>query len=560
MTRRRALDWVLIVVLTSVWAVLFTRGIGEGLRTGRGQVGVTVSSAPDAHSYPLVFRADRSTQLEPGDQLEVVEGEDLLGSSAVRFYDRATRAARERGVAGVRARRGGTPFDVNLSLTPVPWWWAQMLSSGLAFGVGLLLLVRAPEWHLSRRYFVVFFCFGALGATLDFKTGGFRTTWFEGNLGTVVWILSAGLFFWNAQEFTRAARPVPRLHRALVIAGTFVLAAGYLARGYRPLTWAAEPSFNIAVTLFLTGLAVLGFARAYLRSGALERRQIRWALVGFGVTTAASAFVFIARNLGWSTASHMAGAVNALGTPSGILISVIGYRWLDVDRVISAATSYTLLGLAILGSSFAVLPGLSQAAAPVVGVDRATLQWLFTMGLVLAAIPVHSFLWPRIDRRMFAERNRRMLGFARLLDEIGSYDSAEELVRLAGERLDALLEPESIAVYARSDGHFHAVLTHGRAQADAALDADSPLVRALERRGRPLWADASELDAFDRATLETLGVELIVPIRGREEVVAFACLGRKRSGDIQAPRTTSRGLLPGVQLQRLVERRPCCAP
>jgi hypothetical protein len=169
------------------------------------------------------------------------------------------------------------------------------------------------------------------------------------------------------------------------------------------------------------------------------------------------------------------------------------------------------------------------------GIEPAGLQWLLTMALVLAAVPAHWFLWPRIDRQMFAERHQRMLGFARLLDEIGSYDSAEELVRMASTRVDALLEPESISVYARTDGHFTSVLTRGHAKPDAAYEPDSPLVRALEQRGKALWADASELNPFDRAALETLGVELIVPIRGRKGLMAFVCMGRKRSGDIYTP-------------------------
>jgi hypothetical protein len=231
----------------------------------------------------------------------------------------------------------------------------------------------------------------------------------------------------------------------------------------------------------------------------------------------------------------MVGMFCDLGIPVGILISVIGYRWLDVDRLISAATSYTILGLVVVGSAFAVLPGLSQSVAPVLGIGPAALQWLLTMALILAAIPAHSLLWPSIDRRMFAERHQRMLGFARLLDEIGSYASVEELLRLTGERVDALLQPESIAVYARTDGNFTSVLARGRAKADTSFEAGSVLVRALEQRGRPLWANASELDAFDRAALETLGVELIVPIRGHAGTAAFACLGRKRSGDIYTP-------------------------
>jgi hypothetical protein len=50
--------------------------------------------------------------------------------------------------------------------------------------------------------------------------------------------------------------------------------------------------------------------------------------------------------------------------PIGILVSVIGHRWLDVDRLISAAVSFTIVGLAVLGGAAAVFPRLAQAAAP----------------------------------------------------------------------------------------------------------------------------------------------------------------------------------------------------
>jgi hypothetical protein len=182
-----------------------------------------------------------------------------------------------------------------------------------------------------------------------------------------------------------------------------------------------------------------------------------------------------------------------------------------------------------------VLPGISPLIAPVLAVAPSTVQWLLTMGLLLAAIPVHGYLWPRIDRRMFAERHRRMLRFAGLLDEIGSYASAEDLLRLTGERLEALLEPESIVIYARTHGRCAPVLARGRAKPDTSFEIDSLLVRLLGQRSKPLWADALEIDPFDRAALETLGVELVVPIRGREGVVAFACFGPKRSGDIYTP-------------------------
>jgi hypothetical protein len=135
---------------------------------------------------------------------------------------------------------------------------------------------------------------------------------------------------------------------------------------------------------------------------------------------------------------------------------------------------------------------------------------------------------------MFPERHQRMAGFELLMGEIGGYASVQELVRLAAARVDALLEPESIVLYARDGASFAPLFVRGRA-APPALALDSPLLSALARHGRPLFADARELDAFDRATLETLGVALVVPTRGREGIVAFSCLGPKRSGDIYTP-------------------------
>jgi hypothetical protein len=132
-----------------------------------------------------------------------------------------------------------------------------------------------------------------------------------------------------------------------------------------------------------------------------------------------------------------------------------------------------------------------------------------------------------------------MSGFELLVDEIGGYASPPELVRLAAGRIDTLLEPVSIAAYVRDEASFVLAFVRGRV-APAGFEVDSPLVSALARHGRPLTPDARELDAFDRAALETLGVALIVPTRGQHGVLAFTCLGPKRSGDIYTPEEIAR--------------------
>jgi hypothetical protein len=337
MTRRRALDWVLIVTLTGMLAALLARAIAQG---GLHQLRVAVSPAPDAGAYPSVLKADPWPQLAPGDQLEAVEGEDLRGSSALRFYDRVTRFARERGFASVRASRHGTPFDARLELTPVPLWWVEALCAALQYLVAVLILVRAPDWHLGRRYVVMFACGTALSASFDWKMSGFRGTWLEVSLAELVMTFTTGLLIFNSQEFTRSARPVPRLHRALGVVAASLVGANYLVQDHVPHTWAVFRAGAIAGTQFALALCIVGFARAYFRSDLLERRQIRWVLLGFYVNWLGIGFTNVSNlTYGWTLSGRLVGTLSDLGVPAGILVSVIGYRWLDVDRVISAAAS-----------------------------------------------------------------------------------------------------------------------------------------------------------------------------------------------------------------------------
>jgi hypothetical protein len=79
------------------------------------------------------------------------------------------------------------------------------------------------------------------------------------------------------------------------------------------------------------------------------------------------------------------------------------------------------------------------------------------------------------------------------------------------------------------------VFVEGRA-VPPAFDADSPLIDTLRRR-RPALSlssvgrrpDEAPLGPFDRAALETLGAEAVVPVRRDDALAAFLCLGPKRS-------------------------------
>src|SRR5262249_38244059 len=149
-------------------------------------------------------------------------------------------------------------------------------------------------------------------------------------------------------------------------------------------------------------------------------------------------------------------ATSALAAPLGIVISVVGYRWLDIDRVIGATASYTVLGVVGLGAALALVPRLAGAAGPALGIDPGVAQWLLTLGPPPAAAPAQLALRPRLERKLFAERHRRASGLATLVDLVGSCTGAEEMWKLTSEHVESLLEPESLTVYTRDGLSFTA--------------------------------------------------------------------------------------------------------
>ena len=361
--------------------------------------------------------------------------------------------------------------------------------------------------------------------------------------------------FW---QLTPSARPLPVWARAqpwvfAIAALALILATGWLPRPAGP--FASSALWVTAAVIYLSML--VGLTRAYRRSDPLERRQIRWILFGLYVSVLPS-LVLAVLNIGHPLLSpDLTAALKglaAMALPLGFLVAVLGYRFLDIDRLISATTSYTILGVILLGVALQVIPGVAKAAGPTLGVSAATGQWVLSIGFAAFVVQGHRWLRPWLDRRLFAERVAVEQGLAKLVADLGGCRSSQELTRLSGERLDALLRPDSLAVYAREGTAFTPVYARGRA-VPPAFAADSALVKTLESRSEPLVAAVVELDPFDRAALATLGAEVVIPTRRGGALVAFTCLGLKRTGDIYTPAElallTAVASASGEVLQRL---------
>jgi class 3 adenylate cyclase len=527
MRRARTLDWLLLVTLLSAHVTV----VAVGLRNYRPHAGwwfsYSLTGAQGADGLPLVDRLNKpDCPLRVGDRLIEAGGVELRGLSRAEAY-RATTPLLIGGLPyRVIAERGGERLELSVHPAPQPAWRGRFFGMAPLIGVAVFLLLRAPHWHLSRRF---------LAATIALAT------YAAADLGHLPWLIAVSvpafttLLLWAALDGTEAARPLRPWQRALPwVFGSFHGLCTYL---YFLSTvpaglWPYRGVWGMTGVNMLASL--LALARAYRRSGAFERRQLRWVFLGFYLALLPYALFSLGLSLGtpvdFMVWEPLAGtALQAI--PIGILISVIGYRWLDVDRVISATAALTLLGVALVGGLALLVPRIATAASGAVGVDPQTGQVALSMALAALAVPGYRLLRPQLDRRLFASQHAVGERFADLRAELSRCNGVEELVRRAAEGIDALLHPESLATYGRAGDAFAPLYVRGRA-APLAFEGTSTLVQVLEAKAAPLFAGAKEIAPFERAALETLGAEVVVPVLRDGRLVAFTCLAGKRSGDI----------------------------
>ncbi len=541
---QQLLDRLLLAVFLPFWGLCFVLSVQTAYQE-RGYPPVAVSLPPDPDAYPVVTglhaRADRErSELRVGDRLLRLGGADLRGVGPVGL---ATRAAQERGPRrrlGVRYERAGVVRDSEVELESYALYWPRFPASVVFVVTALALTLRARPSAMVRATVHTYLSV-ALLLVCTFAGAAWETHLSIGvhilslSLAAALSARSVLLFPHNVLPSAAWARAVPW---AFAILGPFDASRFYDAPFSRSVGLVGTPAVGLLEGVVL--LAVM--TRTYRRSDAIARRQLRWVLYGAYCAFAPPLLLAILAAVDPRfTRLLVASFCTVAIAPMAVLISIVRYNLFDIDRLISTTASSSILGIMLLALLMAAVPRLARALSTPSGLDPSTAQLVLSLVLAAMVIPAHRRLRPRIDQAFFADRYAWERGFEQLLDELSRCTRPDELIRLAGTRLHALLRPESCVIYARSGAAFTPVCAQGSA-IPPAFDARSPLVAALEARATPLTAErfadhrgAAALSPFDRAALETLGVPLVVPMRRSGTLVAFLCLGPKRSGDVYTP-------------------------
>ena len=555
MRRLAPIDWLLLGTTLPILLIALVISVVHGVRGDFVVAPFWAASAVDRQSYPIVaqswsYSSGEASPLAVGDRLLRVDASDLRGVSHFALIQRWSQAAR----AGARSllltiERGSVRSDVRVALVPgqfyppgnAPWWACFTAGVSLA-GTALLLLLRATHWHLARRNYV---------ATL--LLASFTTPWLMAPISpwgevisdALILPLAFGLLLWNLNEFLPGLRLWGPGQRTVAWALVLLQSASMAVVFWLP---------DLGLATMSTGLAWAGFAiaflvalaRVYYHADPRGRRQIKWVMYGFYVAwwpNLLAPFIWPSPAYTaseWNDRIMVVAILSYVAMPLGMLVAVAYYQFLDIDRLFSATLSYSVLAIVGLAMVLGVMPAAERAASDVLGLDPTIGQILMSLVIAAVLVPTYRFVRPWIDRWLFPERATLQQGFEQLLAEIPSIADPQELSQFVNDRLDALLRPTVVVLYARAGDVFTPLAARGR-NAPPTFAARSALIAALEERTTPLaaqrwtaWRTAS-LTPFERAAIETLDVAVLVPMRRGSELTALWCLGPKRSGDIYTP-------------------------
>lgn len=553
MRRLRVPDLLLLASLTGLWSVCFVVHLSQLVNGRLAWIPVYVGAGPDAGAPPVVralWPGDSAGArgLELGDSIARVGDESLAGASALDFV-RAAYAHAEHGRVPIARVRAGEESVQSLELVRIHHpWWRSLLAAAFAL-VGALAFWRTRGSRTGRAFYFGMTAYAFhwtyfWGGTPALTTAGIASFAVATTLFMPLALRVAAIF---PEEIAPADGRPPLWPWLFAVNGPIVTSWAFGL----PFASSSANLVALALQVGFIGVFVTQLTRNYRACSATGRRQLKWVVLGLWVglvpALLAGAISLAAPTLVWLYQLSLA---LVLVLPVCLFIALARYNLLDVDRLLTYGAISPLVGIVLISLGFIAVPPTARAASH--WVSPQVTQPALSLGIAGAAF----LLLRRIDRalqdRVYPERAALTLEAERLRQELAACEKPADVLTLLGKQLGSLLSLSTTAIYARGREAFSAVFAQGPAVTPA-FALDGPLPRALAARAAPLepfggWRDD---DPAERGALAAMGVEVAVPVVVRGEVLAFACLGGKRSGDVFT--ATDRALLQSLADRAAVE-------
>jgi hypothetical protein len=468
--RYSTLDKLLLLVWLPIVVCLLGLHVREVARTGLAQPPVFATPPgddgyPRVGGYPLEVET-RGSGLEVGDKLLVVGGEDLRGRGYLGFMGIALEKAGLSRRTSLSYERDGVRHETTLEMRPFAVPWLRVPFLAMWTFVAAILLVRSPRTPVVQRGAI------AIGGIMICQALFFGGPRWQTAASISIFFFAPLLFYplgmlwiggFPGREFL--SRLMPGLTFWAWFTGVVWVAGKILY-----LTGAPFPSQQIPIVVSgLDAIGLMPFVATvtwnFLHADAVGRRRLKWAAYGGWIAAFAmiSALAAPVLNPDWPWFEETLGVAGVVGgiMPLGFLIAIAAYNLLDIDRLISATASYTLLLAALFALALVLVPRVSAAFAAAFHLDSATTQLFLSVILAGLIVPLNRRLRPRVDRLFFPEQRTLESGVEVLLGEIEQTRDEGELIEAMARGLNALFHAERTFGYQAGPTGFAAVVALG---------------------------------------------------------------------------------------------------
>lgn len=412
MRRLERVDRLLLLLLVP-WALVMALHVDAIRRGGLREPAVMVESAgsgpPSVTSYRLdLDRGQAGLQL--GDRILRIGSRDARGLGPFTFLAASVAEADGATEVPVEIERAGERQVVGVRLVGPEVPWARIPSAIVFLLTALVVLLRAPEPGLARRFFLAV-------ATMGIFTSPFPAAPYPQALAHhLVFNLTGGLALaLNLAfllRFPGELLPRERLPDALAWG---IGLAWYVPRlltlgGPLPPTWV--PPLGAAVDVVaVVALAAVPMRNA-LRCGPVGRRRMRWLLLGFAVGLAplvvgSLGALFAPPESAWVRLSLSLGGLTMVAIPLAFLAAIVQHNLFDIDRLLSQAATAGISIAVLVAALLVVMPGLAAALSGATGADALAARVGVSVALALAVTAGAWRLRPWLDRALFPERAAR---------------------------------------------------------------------------------------------------------------------------------------------------------
>jgi hypothetical protein len=197
--------------------------------------------------------------------------------------------------------------------------------------------------------------------------------------------------------------------------------------------------------LFLV-LALASVVVRYIRSGGVQRQQIKWLLLA---TALSALMVFFEEITGIELDTEVPFAVSIALFPSAIAVAIFRYRLYDIDVIINRALVYGVLSASLALVYIGGVVGLQGLLSPLFGEGNQFAVVASTLAIAALFNPLRRRIQSFIDRRFYrhkydAQKTLESFG-VRLRQETDLDTLGGDLVSVVRETM----QPEHVALWLR---------------------------------------------------------------------------------------------------------------